>query len=569
MELYYYEIYLRDLDLSSTSWQSFFDSLMECLGNFSKWQIIVHRDRRTIHYYIASRHVLPVGLGAGDFFLQSISAPPQITSRRSHSLEYNLRFLNLGMMIEKLKSAQCEFSHLVVSCHSLNRKIFSRASIYFYSHENLIAKTLTCYQLSQLLSINFSSHPDLLFKKFPKYLKSEKTLRYSRPDSDDALLSLDTFPYLSQDRYLNIADYNFNRHSLILGSSGVGKSKFIALFIDRVYRQSACQAKIIVIDPHDALRHDLVDIQDQQVFDFSDAVHSIDLFAADVEHLGAYVELMLTLFRSLLGEVYNGRLERVLRHSITLLTIISDFSFVTLRQLLLEASYRNKILNEHRDEIPSHVAHFFLADFSEIRTQAYDLAIAPLIAFIDEMQMVPVFSEPQIEQKFTSSVQSNFLTIFSLSRAHLGEKVTRTIAGLLMQQIFLIAESQTLFTELIVIIDEVAVIENPILARFLSELRKYHVSVILAGQYLGQLSPDLRDSIFTNVQNYYLFRVSKSDANLLVRNLNMKLVHDDTIEHREELLTGLRARECLVRLSHGDELLPATQARTMDFTTSN
>lgn len=71
---------------------------------------------------------------------------------------------------------------------------------------------------------------------------------------------------------------------------------------------------------------------------------------------------------------------------------------------------------------------------------------------------------------------------------------------------------------MLVVIDEVSLIENPILNRFLAEARKYNLSLILIQQYFNQISEALRSAIFTNVSNFYVFRISKSDAMLLENN---------------------------------------------------
>lgn len=71
---------------------------------------------------------------------------------------------------------------------------------------------------------------------------------------------------------------------------------------------------------------------------------------------------------------------------------------------------------------------------------------------------------------------------------------------------------------MLVVIDEVSLIENPILNRFLAEARKYNLSLILIQQYFNQISEALRSAIFANVSNFYVFRISKSDAMLLENN---------------------------------------------------
>ena len=156
--------------------------------------------------------------------------------------------------------------------------------------------------------------------------------------------------------------------------------------------------------------------------------------------------------------------------------------------------------------------------------------------------------------------------MFSLDRTKLGDKVTKTISGLVMQQLLTIIGRREINEHIIFIVDEVAVVENPILSRFLSEARKYNLSLVLAGQYFSQISESLKESIFANVVNYYIFRVSKLDANILVDNFNMKIPLDDTRDRKIKLLTELNNRECIVRLDSNGILLPAFKGVTLNYT---
>lgn len=134
-----------------------------------------------------------------------------------------------------------------------------------------------------------------------------------------------------------------------------------------------------------------------------------------------------------------------------------------------------------------------------------------------------------------------------------------------MQQMLTLIQSGSIKEHIIFIIDEVAVVENPILCRFLSEARKYNLSLILASQYFNQVSNNLKESILANVINYYIFRVSRLDATMLVDNLDIKVPIDDTKETKIKMLSSLNNRECIVRVSKSDVLFPAFKARTMDF----
>ena len=156
----------------------------------------------------------------------------------------------------------------------------------------------------------------------------------------------------------------------------------------------------------------------------------------------------------------------------------------------------------------------------------------------------------------------------------MGEKVVKTIAGLLIQQIFLLAQARAFSQKIILIIDEVSVVQNPALASILSESRKFGLSVILTQQYFGQIEKNIQDSIFTNIYNYYVFKVSEEDARVLEGNLNIDIPKEilqgekdkglKQSDVRVQMLTSLHPRECFLRLSSGGQLLPCVKARTLD-----
>jgi len=164
---------------------------------------------------------------------------------------------------------------------------------------------------------------------------------------------------------------------------------------------------------------------------------SYAIFKNKFKDIAVMVELTLSLLKNLLQDVYNSKLERVLRFSIYLLNVNQSFSFHNLRILILDMEYRNDLLRNLKKELPASVSYFFLTEFNELKTNSYNEAIAPIISFIDEMEMVPVFNNDTLNGSVEETLKNNQLSIFSLSRIHLGEKVIKTIAGFLIQQIFL------------------------------------------------------------------------------------------------------------------------------------
>lgn len=562
---YIYEVFLKRECVGKVEWNEFFLQVADYLDNIAHWQMYLVAQHNVIHYYLVSEQPLPASLNLVDFLLKPQSKLDlNFPSTKSRGFWFNQPDTNFLTVLQDLYRHQYHLSSAKISFVSYKSILTGTIKIYYTRGDKTYTKQLILFAPSNFASLDFSKNKNFLFKKFPKYLKLEKVTKLLSTNSDSALFEIDPFPYFDQSEYLCHQDYDFAKHSLIVGASGSGKSRFLASLIYQISQTNRQDYKVVVIDPHDALYQDCAGIASQSVINFQTLENSINLFYADSHNINASVELLLSLFQSLINDSYNGRLERVLRYATYLLLTAQEFSFLTLRKLLLDLEYRNQLVTRFQRQLPASVAHFFLTDFNELKTQNYNEAIAPIVAFIDEMQMVPVFNSEESFENLTHIVQNNFLSIFSLNRLKLGDKVSRTIAGLLMQQLFLLAQEK-LPQHLIIIIDEVAVVENPIIARFLSELRKYNASVILAGQYFDQISPTLQSAIFANTSNYYLFRTSESDAKLLTQNLKIQVEGSDNPDDAKKLLTGLKLRECLVQISAEDELLPIFKARTTDY----
>jgi len=196
---------------------------------------------------------------------------------------------------------------------------------------------------------------------------------------------------------------------------------------------------------------------------------------------------------------------------------------------------------------------------------------------VDEMQLQPSLVG-ESGTSLAKTIQENFLTVFSLNKVSMGEKVVKTIAGLLIQQIFLLAQTGSFNEKIILVIDEVSVVQNPALAQILAEARKFNLTVILAQQYFGQVEKDLRDAIFSNVYNYYTFKVSEEDARALEGNLNIDLPKEVIESEREKginltdlkvkIMTELHPRECLVRVLANGQVAPCVKAVTVDAPTA-
>lgn len=562
-----YEIFLTKKHITKEEWREIIKIISSYNGFFKKWKIIVINDKNNIKYYIKTKCSLPITINKIDSIL--LKKIDNISYSKSNKNYLSIKNIddNLIDMINYYEIKNKGFLECIEITlrKSFNNKINFKINCYV-NKNNIIKKYRLLFTLpSNILSIDFNNNKRYFYKSAPKYLEINKMMHLLNTDLNSSILKVDTFPYLQGNFYLNQNYYNFDKHSIIIGSSGSGKSKFLSLLISNINKNISqkLKYKIVVIDPHAALEDDIGGIS--KVIDFKNKIDSIDLFMNKGKDVVYSTELLLELFASLIKEQYNSKLERVLRHSIYLLLINESFNFNNLRKLILDLEYRNSLIKKFKYNLPISVIDFFLSDFNELKTKSYGEAISHIIAFIDEMQMLPVFNEENNNNNLKDIIKNNFLTLFSLDKTKLGDKITKTISGLIMQQLFTIVREKEIDEHIIFVIDEVATIENSILSRLLSEARKYNLSLVLIGQYFNQISDNLRNSIFANVINYYIFRVSKLDANILVDSLNMKIPLDDTKERKIKLLTELNNRECIARIDSDGVLLPSFKGTTIDY----
>ncbi len=146
-------------------------------------------------------------------------------------------------------------------------------------------------------------------------------------------------------------------------------------------------------------------------------------------------KVIFALPTNILAVDFEGNKRYFYKSSPKYLDINKTFNFKNLRKLLLDVEYRNSLIKQLKYNLPISVIDFFLSDFNDLKTKYYGEAISPIIGFIDEMEMIPVFNSEQNIANLKNTIKENFFTLFSLDRIKLGEKVTKTISGLIMQQL--------------------------------------------------------------------------------------------------------------------------------------
>ncbi len=580
---YVFELFINKDEITKEAFAAFNKSIASNSGLLKKIRYHITLHDNHMRYFIESEKDLSSLSSANDFCTlqpveaEEIATPENPGKQGFFTLPSGGNLLNLQEKMSTKKNIKLE--HFICETRWLTDK-YDQVSLSFYFNDAagqpVVAKKTAASFPSHLFAVDFSSASNIIRSEVPKYLNIEKSLKWMSPESHNSILEVNTFPYLTKPYYLNLGNFEFDKHSMIVGASGSGKSKFIELFIDRIHKMPTNNNyRIVVVDPHANLATDLQNSSaggSMQLVDFGS--DSAELFAGAEADVTGATELTTTLMKSLIGVSWNSQVERVLRMTLFVLFTAKNMSMGNLKRFLIETELRQQILDHVDGHVPNNIIHFFGTDFNEIRTAHYEKGLLPIISIVDEMELQPTFlAEGGLSLQ--KSINENFLTVFSLNKVSMGEKVVKTVAGLLIQQIFLLAQSKAFNQKVLLFIDEVSVVQTPALASILSEARKYNLFVILTQQYFTQVEKGLSDAIFANVSNYYCFRVSEEDATQLVGNLTMEIPKEIAVESKEKgvkeevlkarFLTELHPRECIVRISAGGKILPSFKAKTVDI----
>lgn len=319
-----------------------------------------------------------------------------------------------------------------------------------------------------------------------------------------------------------------HHHVYIIGKTGVGKTTLLRnLIIQHIDNGDG----IGLIDPHGDLAAELLNhipphrADDLVYFNPGDLNFPIGLnLLADVppdqRHLAA--SGIISAFKSIWGkDSWGPRLEYILYNAVSALLDCPNTSLLGVNRLLTDDRYRKKVVRKVRDPF---IRHFWMEEY-----EGYDLrfrreAIAPIQNKLGQFLQNPVIRNilGQTKNKVSIPFMMNNRRIFiaNLSKGKLGIEKSNLLGCLLTTQFQLAAmaranQSEDKRKDYFLFLDEFQNFSTDSFASILSEARKYKLSMLVAHQYIDQLSIELQRSIFGNVGTLISFKIGHTDARVL------------------------------------------------------
>ena len=330
------------------------------------------------------------------------------------------------------------------------------------------------------------------------------------------------------------------RHSYIIGKSGTGKSVLLAnMAIQDIQNGEG----VCVIDPHGDLISDILDRlppeRANDVILFSPADKERPLALNLLEFDPQYPEQKSFVINEMIGildKLYDLKatggpmFEQYMRNAMLLIMDDPDSgsTLMEIPKVLADENFRRLKLERCKNQT---VVDFWKKEAEKAGGDAALANIVPYItskltSFISNDMMRPIIGQQKSAFNLREVMDKQKILLIDLPKGLVGEMNAYLLGMILVGKILMAALSRTDMPaesrkDFYLYIDEFQNFTTNSICQILSEARKYALNLIIAHQYVGQLSKgqnsEIRDAVFGNVGTMISFKIGAEDAQTLVK----------------------------------------------------
>lgn len=317
-------------------------------------------------------------------------------------------------------------------------------------------------------------------------------------------------------------------HSLILGQTGTGKS---TLLLNMMRRDVAAGRGFGLLDPHGDLA-DMIqsDLNNNAIYwDVADpdCPYGYNPLTYVAERYRPLVASgIIEALRKQWADAWGVRMEHLLRFALLALLSRKGSSMADIVPMFTDTAFRRTVLQSVTDE---QVLTFWNDEYPKMNYKGAFDGVAPIAnklgAFLSNPVVRKALCDPDQPIRLRQVMDEGTPLIINLAKGRLGSDVADVLGGLILSLVAQAAYTRVtlkLFERrpFIVYADEFHNFTTENTASMLSELRKFKIGLVLAGQYTSQIERPVLDAIFGNVGTVMAFRLGAQDAPLMSRQLD-------------------------------------------------
>ncbi len=347
--------------------------------------------------------------------------------------------------------------------------------------------------------------------------------------------------YRNEFKRFGIKTDDRRRHMYLIGKTGMGKSTILEnMIVDDIRAGHG----VAVVDPHGDLAEKIIEfipddrIKDVVYFNPSDinfpiAFNVVEQVEPHLRHLVA--SGLIGVFQKLWADSWGPRLEYILRNAILAILDFPGSTILGVVRMLSDKNYRKRVVANIKDPV---VKAFWEKEFSGYADKFASEAVSPIQnkvgQFLSSSLMRNIIGQVKSAIDIRDIMDSGKILIMNLSKGRIGEDNSALLGAMMITKIQLAAMSRVDIPEkerrdFFLYIDEFQNFSTDSFANILSEARKYRLSLILAHQYIEQLSEKVKPAVFGNVGTMVVFRVGAADAEELVKEFTPTFTEEDIV----------------------------------------
>ena len=366
-----------------------------------------------------------------------------------------------------------------------------------------------------------------------KSLKNREAVPPNTLPEDGTFIGRSSFRGIA--RPVNITDEDRRRHVYIIGQTGTGKTTLISsMAVKDIERGRG----VAVIDPHGELIKTITAhvpqsrMKDVIIFDPGDIERPLGLNMLEYdrsrpEEKTLIVNEMQGIFNKLfLAETMGPMFEQYMRNALLLLMDDPDetATLMEVPRVFTDPLFRASKLKKSTNPI---VIDFWEKEAVKTGGDAALQNMTPYITskfnnFIANDYIRPIVGQALSAFNFRSVMDEGRIVLVNLSKGKIGDLNANFLGMILTGKFLMAALSRTDIPEekrrdFNLYIDEFQNFTTDSISTILSEARKYRLNLVIAHQFIAQLTEKIRDAVFGNVGSMITFRIGVKDAEILTK----------------------------------------------------
>ena len=313
------------------------------------------------------------------------------------------------------------------------------------------------------------------------------------------------------------------RHAFVIGQTGVGKTTFLLNLLGQLIEQGA---GVGFLDPHGHAAEALLELIPRRrtrgvvYLRPTDIGRPIGMNPLENVPEGSRHQRASAVgesIRALHADSWGDRLDWILYNSLRALLDTPGSTLLDVPRLLVDEAFRDRVIRSTRD---SAVRSFWLDEFASYDRAFRTIAVSPVQNKVGKLCAHPplraVLGQPQSRLDLGEVLARGQVLVANL--AGIGQHSADLLGSLLLSGLLERAMERQPSAGIgrpipfYLVIDEAHRFTTESVVTALSEARKYGFGLILADQYLDQISLEIQQAVLGNVGSLISFRVGGPDS---------------------------------------------------------